>query len=169
MLDVAALAEATARELALDAEETERVVHAAELHDLGKVAIPDAVLDKPGRLDEHEWEIVRAHPVTGERIIAAAPALREVATLVRASHERWDGTGYPDALAANAIPLGARIVAVCDAFDAMTEDRPYQATRKTEDALAELRRCAGTQFDPVVVAAFEAAVRQDRVATVEVA
>ena len=101
---------------------------------------------------------MRRHTIIGERIVAAAPALRPVAALVRSSHERWDGGGYPDGLAGEEIPLGARIVAVCDAFDAMIADRPYRARAWTRpSALAELERCAGTQFDPAVVAAFAAA------------
>ncbi len=94
---------------------------------------------------------MRQHPVIGERILNAAPALRPVAKLVRASHERWDGSGYPDGLAGTEIPLGARIVAVCDAFEAMTSDRVYQRARTRDEAMSELRRGAGTQFDPVVV------------------
>jgi HD-GYP domain-containing protein (c-di-GMP phosphodiesterase class II) len=97
---------------------------------------------------------MRRHPLIGERILLAAPALRPVARLVRSSHERWDGGGYPDGLRGGDIPLGARVVAVCDAFDAMTTERPYRERVSEAEALAELRRCAGSQFDPVVVAAF---------------
>jgi diguanylate cyclase (GGDEF)-like protein len=154
---VAALAEAVARGLRLNEEQVDHVRHAAALHDVGKVAIPDAILDKPAALDEAEWEFIRRHTIIGERIVAAAPALRPVAALVRSSHERWDGGGYPDALAGDEIPLGARIVSVCDAFDAMVADRPYRAGMDAADALAELERCAGTQFDPAVVEAFAAA------------
>jgi len=154
---VAALAEAVARGLQLTEEQVDHVRHAAALHDVGKVAIPDAILDKPAALDAAEWEFIRRHTIIGERIVAAAPALRPVAALVRSSHERWDGAGYPDALAGDEIPLGARIVAVCDAFDAMVADRPYRAGMDAADALAELQRCAGSQFDPSVVAAFAAA------------
>jgi two-component system cell cycle response regulator len=153
---VAELAERTARRLGLNRDELEVVRHAAELHDVGKVAIPDEILGKAGPLTEEEWTFVRRHTLAGERIIAAAPALTAVARLVRSSHERWDGAGYPDALAGDAIPLGSRIVAVADAFDAMTSGRPYRAAITHEDALAELQRCAGTQFDPAVVAAFVA-------------
>ena len=124
---VADLAEATALRLAISHEIVEQVRHAAELHDVGKVAVPDAILHKPGPLDDGEWAFIRRHTLIGERIIAAAPALTRVAALVRASHERWDGHGYPDALAGEAIPLGARIVAVADAFDAMTSPRPYSS------------------------------------------
>jgi two-component system cell cycle response regulator len=118
------------------------------------MAIPDAILDKPAPLDPAEWEFIRRHTIIGERIVAAAPALRPVATLVRSSHERWDGTGYPDHLRGEDIPLGARIVAVCDAFDAMIANRPYRSGMETARAIEELRHCAGTQFDPVVVDAF---------------
>jgi two-component system, cell cycle response regulator len=133
-------------------------MRAAELHDIGKVAVPDAVLHKPGPLDDAEWDLMRQHSVIGERILGAAPAMRPVARLVRASHERFDGGGYPDGLAGAAIPLGARIIAVCDGYDAMISDRPYRAPMTSERAIEELRRCAGTQFDPDVVAAFAQAV-----------
>jgi diguanylate cyclase (GGDEF)-like protein len=161
---VADLAEATALRLHLGHEEVEQVRHAAELHDVGKVAVPDAILNKPDALDEAEWAFIRRHTLIGERIVAAAPALTRVATLVRSSHERWDGTGYPDGLAGSDIPLGARIVAVADAFDAMTSPRPYSTARPAAAALEELRRCAGTQFDPAVVEAFTAAWHDVRLA-----
>jgi diguanylate cyclase (GGDEF)-like protein len=161
------LAVATARRLGLAPDEIERVRHATELRDVGKVAVPDAILGKPGPLREEEWAFVRRHPVIGERILSGAPALERVAPLVRASHERWDGTGYPDRVAGEAIPLGARIVAVADAFAAMTADRPYRAARAPAEALVELRDCAGSQFDPRVVEAFVAA-RATRGATVRV-
>jgi two-component system cell cycle response regulator len=157
--DIADLAEATALGLQLSHDEVEQVRHAAELHDVGKVAVPDAILTKPGPLDEEEWAFIRRHTIIGARIIGAAPALTRVAALVRHSHERWDGAGYPDALAGPEIPLGARIVAVADAFDAMTSPRPHALPRTPEAALAELERCAGTQFDPAVVAAFAIAWR----------
>ena len=157
---VAELAERTARRLGLSAEEVERVRHAGELHDAGKVAIPDAILSKPGPLNEDEWGFVRRHPLIGERIVRSAPSLSRVAELVRSTHERFDGTGYPDRLEADAIPLGSRIVAVCDAFDAMTSPRPYAAARTAEEALDELRSCAGTQFDPAVVETFRVVVAE---------
>jgi diguanylate cyclase (GGDEF)-like protein len=151
---VAEHAAATARELGLHGEQVEEVARAAELHDIGKVAVPDSVLHKPGALDADEWTLMRQHTVIGERILLAAPALKPVAALVRASHERWDGRGYPDGLAGTDIPLGARIVAVCDAYDAMVSDRSYRAALPTEHALEELRRGAGSQFDRAVVDAF---------------
>ena len=155
---VTALALATGRRLRLSAEQIDELVRAAELHDVGKLAVPDAILDKPGPLEESEWQLMRQHTVVGDRILGAAPAMRPVARIVRASHERWDGTGYPDRLAGEQIPLGARIVAVCDAFSAMTSERPYQRPLGVDAAIAELRRCAGSQFDPTVVDAFCAVV-----------
>jgi two-component system cell cycle response regulator len=156
---VAALAVAIGRRLELDAEQLDEVARAAELHDVGKIAVPDEILHKAGPLDESEWELMRQHTIIGDRILAAAPAMRPVAAIVRASHERFDGDGYPDGLAREEIPLGARIVAVCDAFHAMTSSRPYQAKLNQDTALAELQRCAGTQFDPRVVEAFVTLVR----------
>ncbi|HKG02316.1 MAG TPA: HD domain-containing phosphohydrolase [Conexibacter sp.] len=151
---VAALAVSVGRRLALSAEQLDEVTRAAELHDVGKIAIPDEILHKPAKLDADEWQLMRQHTIIGDRILGAAPAMRPVAEIVRASHERWDGKGYPDGLAGEQIPLGARIVSVCDAFHAMTTPRAYQATLEREAALAELHRCAGTQFDPAVVEAF---------------
>ena len=156
---VSELAAVTAKFLGLPDEEIERVRVAAELHDIGKAAIPAAILDKPGPLDPAEWLFVKQHTVIGERILAAAPALASVAPLVRSSHERMDGRGYPDGLARDEIPFAARIVAIADAFDAMVTERPYGAALLLEDALAELRRCAGTQFDSEVVEAFVAVVK----------
>jgi two-component system cell cycle response regulator len=135
---------------------------AGRLHDVGKTAIPAAILDKPGPLDEPEWEFVRRHPLIGERIVLAAPALASTAELIRSSHERIDGHGYPEALAAADIPLGSRIIAVCDAFDAMTCDRSYRQAMSTDEAIEELRRNAGTQFDRAVVAAFAEALAVHR-------
>jgi len=122
------------------------------------MAVPDAILDKPGPLDEEEWAFMRRHTVIGEAILSAAPALVPVAKIVRSSHERFDGAGYPDGIAGTEIPLGARIVAVCDAFDAMTSDRSYRRAMSVDAALAELRSAAGSQFDPGVVEAFCAAL-----------
>jgi two-component system, cell cycle response regulator len=154
--DVAALALGVGRRLGLRAHELHEVVRAAALHDIGKMAIPDAILDKPGPLDAAEWEFMRQHTVVGERMLHVAPALAGVAQLVRWSHERADGGGYPDGLQADEIPLGARIVAVCDAFNAMTSNRPYKRALGIDEAIAELQRSCGTQFDSDVVAAFRA-------------
>jgi two-component system, cell cycle response regulator len=152
--DVGTLALAVGRELGLDVEALDEIARGAELHDIGKIAVPEKILHKPGPLDAEEWRLMREHTVVGERILSAAPALRPVGRLVRSSHERWDGGGYPDGLAGERIPLGARIIAVCDAFDAMRQARPYAPSMTEQDALAEVRRCAGTQFDPRVVDAF---------------
>jgi diguanylate cyclase (GGDEF)-like protein len=152
--DVAGLAHALGRRVGLAALELDDVVRAAEFHDIGKVAIPDAILQKPGPLDAAEWTFMRQHTIIGERMLDVAPALSRVAKLVRSSHERYNGTGYPDRLAGEEIPLGARIVAVCDAFHAMTSERPYSKGISVGEALAELRRCAGSQFDPAMVEAF---------------
>ena len=117
--DVSRLAVAVGRELGLDAEEIDVLRRAAELHDIGKIAIPEEILRKPEPLDEIEWELMRKHTLVGERILGTSPSLAPVARLVRSSHERWDGEGYPDGLAGEEIPLGARIILICDAFDAM--------------------------------------------------
>ncbi len=151
---VATLAIPVGRRLGMDDEQLDELARAATLHDVGKVGLPDAILSKPGRLDPEEWSFVREHTVLGERILSAAPALRPVATIVRASHERWDGKGYPDGLRAQQIPLAARIVAVCDAYEAITSDRCYRPARSKELACEELRRESGRQFDPAVVTAF---------------
>jgi two-component system, cell cycle response regulator len=150
---------AVGRTLGMDDGELALLRSAGALHGIGKLAIPDAILSKPGPLTEDEWQFVRRHTVIGERILRAAPALAPVAPLVRSSHEHFDGSGYPDALAGEQIPLAGRIVAVCDAFDAMTSMRPYRTAMSTEGALEELRACAGSQFDPMVVAAFEKTLR----------
>jgi two-component system cell cycle response regulator len=139
------------REFGLDRDQLGELLRAAELHDVGKLAVPDEILHKPGPLSPSEWQFMRQHTLIGERILNVDLALRPVARLVRASHERWDGRGYPDGLAGPEIPLGARIIAACDAFEAMTTERCYQAARSTVDAIAELRRNAGSQFDPAVI------------------
>jgi two-component system cell cycle response regulator len=142
-----------AREFARDSDQLDEMLRAAELHDIGKLAIPDEILNKPGPLNDSEWLFMHQHPIIGERILNADPALRPVARLVRASHERWDGHGYPDGLAGAAIPLGSRIIAACDAYEAMTSERCYQAARSKDDAIAELQRNAGSQFDPEIIKA----------------
>jgi diguanylate cyclase (GGDEF)-like protein len=155
---VCELACAAAAELGLVGGELDAVRHAAALHDIGKMAIPESILEKPGALDESEWALIRRHTLIGERILSAAPALERSARLVRWSHERLDGEGYPDGLAGEEIPLGARIILVADAFDAVVSERSYGEVLSEAEALAELRRCAGTQFDPAVVDAFERAL-----------
>ena len=152
--EVAQLAAAVARRLGISGEGLDEVVRAAELHDVGKVGIPDAILNKPGPLNADEWEFMRQHTILGERILSGAAALRPVARIVRATHERWDGGGYPDGLRAHDIPLGARVVAVCDAYEAMTSDRAYRKAMSRQAACDELRAMAGAQFDPEVVTVF---------------
>ena len=139
--------------LALQSDEIALIRTAALLHDIGKVGIPDGILHKPGPLDEREWEIMRQHPAIGERILRALPGMGSIARIVRHEHERWDGGGYPDGLAGEAIPIGARIILACDAYHAMTSDRPYRRAMSHRDAMAELTGNAGTQFDPRVVEA----------------
>ena len=156
--DVTFLCRAVGEKLGLEDEKIAPLLQAASLHDVGKAAIPDSILNKPGPLSDDEWAFMHRHTLIGERILSAAPALSEAAHLVRSSHERWDGGGYPDGLAGEEIPLGARIISVCDAFDAMTSARPYRDAIEAAAALAELRRCAGTQFDPRVVNAFGSAL-----------
>jgi two-component system cell cycle response regulator len=155
----AEFAETVARHMGVNDEGAREVRAGAELHDIGKAAIPDAILSKPGPLDADEWAFMRRHTLIGERIVASASALAGVSKLVRCSHERWDGTGYPDGLAGDDIPLGARIIFVCDSFDAMLADRPDSAALDFESALTELEDCAGEQFDPQVVDAFVAVAR----------
>jgi HD-GYP domain-containing protein (c-di-GMP phosphodiesterase class II) len=158
-VQAAGLADLIGRRLGLPADALNQLAWGARLHDVGKVVLPNALTAKPGSLEEDEWRLVRWHPLAGERMILhAVPSERELAALVRFSHERWDGFGYPDGLTGEAIPLGARIVFACDAFGAMTSERPYRRVRSSRAALGELRRCAGTQFDPGVVEALGEAI-----------
>jgi diguanylate cyclase (GGDEF)-like protein len=166
--EVAVLARAVGLRMGLAGEDLEILVRAAELHDVGKIAVPDAILQKPAGLEPGERAIIERHSEVGERILAVAPAMAPVARLIRSSHERYDGLGYPDRSVTEEIPLGARIIAVCDAYDAMISDRPYQSSMAPECALETLRTCAGSQFDPLVVEAFcdeLAAARPIRAAT----
>jgi len=161
---VTTLAVEVGRLLRLAGRELDELERAAQLHDIGKIAVPDQILRKPGKLTEDEWAFIRQHTVVGQRILAVSPALRRIGDIVRSTHERWDGAGYPDRIEGSAIPFAARIIAVCDAYDAMTANRPYRPALDHDIALAELQRCAGTQFDPDVVAVFAVAVRQQQVA-----
>ena len=146
------------RALELNDEELSDLTYAARLHDVGKLAIDDAILHKPGALSLEEWAVVREHPAAGATVMASIPGLEPAARMVCGHHERWDGRGYPDALAHEAIPLGARVLAVCDAYCAMIEQRPYRTPLTPQEALAELRAGAGSHFDPRVVDAFVNAV-----------
>ncbi len=140
--------------LGLPAREREVVHHGAIVHDLGKIGVRDATLDKPGALDGEEWQEIHRHPTIGEEIARPSRHLTLARPVIRHHHERWDGRGYPDGLAGDAIPLAAQIVSVCDAWDAMTCPRPYRATLDPAEALSRLRAAAGTQFDPFLVEAF---------------
>jgi HD-GYP domain-containing protein (c-di-GMP phosphodiesterase class II) len=157
--DVVDLARATTALLGLSASQRRTVEYVAMLHDVGKIFVPKEILNKPGELDAYEWQVIRSHTIHGERILKqVGGVLARVARYVRSSHERVDGHGYPDGLAGAAIPIESRIVSVCDAFSAMTTDRPYRAALPVDAALAELRDCSGTQFDPRVVSALERVV-----------
>jgi putative nucleotidyltransferase with HDIG domain len=141
-----------AAELGLDSRQVRNVEFAALLHDVGKIAIPNEIINKPGKLEPHEWQVIRTHTVEGQRILNRVGGfMREVGLIVRSHHERWDGRGYPDALAGEAIPLEARIIACSDAWNAMRTDRAYRKALPLEVALAELRSGSGSQFDPRVV------------------
>jgi len=152
--EVAVMAQALALRLGLDRQMADRVHVAGHLHDIGKIGVPDSILGKPGKLDPAEWKRMKAHPAIGAAILEPMPYLVEsgVVAMVRAHHERFDGHGYPQGLAGNAIPLGARIISVADSLSAMLQTRPYRPARRFDEAIREIERCAGSQFDPVVAA-----------------
>jgi hypothetical protein len=156
--DVVCLARAVGELLDLDGASLLELEFAARLHDVGKIRVPDAILHKPGALDEGEYEVIRCHAAWGAETLAGIPGLEAVAALVRFHHERWDGGGYPDGLSGARIPLASRIICACDAFAAMTADRPYRRALPPDEALAEVMSGAGTQFDPSVVEALTHAV-----------
>jgi len=147
---VAGLTYDLARKIGLRGRELETVHIAAHLHDIGKIGVPDGILRKPHKLLPHEWAQVKQHPEIGYQILSKSRRLRDVARIIRHHHERWDGKGYPAGLKGEGIPLGARLIAVCDAIDAMTSDRPYRAALSPQDCLAEVSIGKGMQFDPVV-------------------
>jgi putative nucleotidyltransferase with HDIG domain len=151
---IADLAVEVGAEFGLDADAQRDLRYGAIFHDIGKIAIPDAILNKPGPLTGPEFEVIKRHPIVGEQILAPVPFLEQVRRIVRHDHERWDGNGYPDGLKGRQIPIGARIVLVVDAFHAMVSDRSYRQGMSEESARLELRKHAGTQFDPDVVDAF---------------
>jgi hypothetical protein len=146
---VVAQAVTVARRLGVSKDEAADIEHVALLHDIGKIAIPDAILSKPGKLTDEEWEVMRTHPVASEHLIREVPGLGHLGPAVRAEHERWDGTGYPDGVAGEEIPLASRITLVCDAYHAMTSDRPYRRALAAEVARAEIEKGIGTQFCPL--------------------
>jgi putative nucleotidyltransferase with HDIG domain len=149
--EVVGLACEVARRLRLPPAEVTKVRDGAMLHDIGKIAIPNEILYKAGPLSAAEWETMRRHPAIGEGILLRTPELEPIAPLVRHEHERWDGAGYPDGLAGEAIPIGSRIILACDAYHAMIAARPYREPMSEGDAAVELRAGAGTQFDPRVI------------------
>ncbi len=151
--DVAFRSISIGRRLGFDNDQLDDIVFAAELQDIGLLTVPEAILEKQTQLSSIEFELIRGQPAAGAGIISAAPAMASVATLVRSSHEFFDGSGFPDGLAGEAIPLGSRVISISVAFAALTSSRPYRPARSPEEALAELRRCAGKQFDPRVVEA----------------
>jgi HD-GYP domain-containing protein (c-di-GMP phosphodiesterase class II) len=154
----AELAVAIAERFGLEPSEVERIHLAALLRNVGKIAVPDSVLTKAAPLSDAEWRLLRRHTLVGQRIIEAAPALADVGTIVRSIHERVDGDGYPDGLHGDEIPIGARIIAVCNSYDAMTSARAYRPALTHDEALDEIRRRSATAFDPKVVRAFLRAV-----------
>ena len=154
--DVAVLAERVALRMSLSSAQARDVRYAAMLHDLGKVAVPSEILLKPGPLTDDEWVTMRSHAAIGGELVGRIDAFAHLAPAVRASHERWDGGGYPDGLAGEAIPLAARIIAACDTYDAIVTDRPYRPARAPREAYEELRRVAGAQLDADVVDALAA-------------
>jgi putative nucleotidyltransferase with HDIG domain len=159
--DVVRLALEVARELGLDTEQQRIVEFGALLHDIGKIAVPKEIVNKPGKLDPDEWEIIKTHTVEGQRMLDRVGGfMGKVGRIVRCHHERWDGGGYPDGLRGPEIPLEARIISCCDAFNAMTTDRPYRRAMPTQVALAELDKHSGSQFDPRIVAALTNVVAQ---------
>jgi putative nucleotidyltransferase with HDIG domain len=159
--EVEDLSERVGARLGLTGEDLRTVRYAALLHDIGKIGIPSEILSKPSKLTDEEFEQIKQHTVIGARMLERIPFFEHVHPLVRSAHERWDGRGYPDGLAASEIPLGARIICACDAFHAMTSDRPYRSAMPVTDAIAELNREAGRQFDPAVVDALVAEAMLD--------
>jgi putative nucleotidyltransferase with HDIG domain len=151
---VTELAEAVARALGWNEERIDSLRLGGPLHDIGKLAVSHQVLHKQGELDDHELAEIRRHPKTGARLLLRVTALRAAIPYVLYHHERWDGTGYPSGKAGEEIPLEARVLAIADAFDAMTSDRPYRRALTRDEALVEVDRCAGTQFDPRIAAVF---------------
>lgn len=143
-----------ASHLAIDEIDRTILIDAAWLHDIGKLTIPRTILDKPGKLDPDEWSMMQQHSARGSDFVHTKRSTNTLAHLIRHHHERFDGRGYPDRLAGETIPLGSRILAVVDAYDAMKSTRPYKPAMCTDDAMAELRRCAGSQFDPAITNLF---------------
>jgi putative nucleotidyltransferase with HDIG domain len=156
---VAGLSVAVAREIGFSEEKVAEIEQAALVHDIGKIGVPEAILNKPGPLDDREWALMREHAVIGERIVASIEVLSHLAPVIRTGHERWDGSGYPDGLEGEQIPQASRIISVCDSYEAMISNRPYHRAIGVQAALVELERNAGTQFCPYTVQAFTTVLR----------
>jgi len=146
--------QAIAKELNWDLKRINKIKVAGDLHDIGKIGINEAILNKEGKLNDEEWELMKQHPIKSAKILGETEQYKDIAYVVAAHHERWDGTGYPEGLEGDAIPIKARIIAVADAYDAMTETRPYRESYSKKEAILELKKCAGTQFDPNIVDVF---------------
>ena len=160
MKDIAEYSVDIANKMGLAEDVVENIRKAALLHDLGKISIPDHILMKPGKLSEEEIEIIKKHPENGAKIIEPVEPLRNAKDIIRHHQECYDGSGYPDGLKGEMIPLGARIIAVADSFGAMTTDRPYRKALSIEEAVKEVKRCSGTQFDPDIVSKFLALLKE---------
>jgi len=160
---VATYARTIGEEMGFSRNRLDRLAQGCELHDLGKIAIPDTILMKPGPLNKEEFEIVKQHPIWGARILEPLTFMKDINEMVHQEHERWDGSGYPQGLKGEQIRLEARVIAVADALDAMISDRPYRQSVGLEKASAELKRCAGTQFDSRVVEACLRAIRSGKI------
>jgi putative nucleotidyltransferase with HDIG domain len=159
--EVAELSEKIARKMGLPDEEVEVIRSAARIHDIGKISIPDKILFKPGSLNDEEWEVIKKHPIIGADLLQGLEIYTEAVEIVKYEHERWDGSGYPEGLKGEAIPLGARIVAVADVYSALISDRPYRKAYSKEEARKLMEEMRGTKLDPQVVDALFKAIEED--------
>jgi putative nucleotidyltransferase with HDIG domain len=160
-LRMAELAEKLGRRVGLDNQDLHLLALMANIHDIGKISIPREILNKPGKLNEEEWELLKTHPAKGAEIAKASEEFAPAAKYIKAHHERWDGSGYPDGLKAEEIPLLSRILSIVDSYDVMINERPYKEPMTKEEAKKELKRCAGTQFDPELVEEFLAVLENE--------
>jgi HD-GYP domain-containing protein (c-di-GMP phosphodiesterase class II) len=163
LLRIRGYSEAIASELGLSPQETREIGLASLLHDIGKMQVPDSILTKPGALTAEEWEIVKQHPTWGEELLSLHPSFEGARQIARWHHENWDGTGYPDGLRGEEIPIGAAVTAVADGFDAMTTQRPYKGAWPPDRAIREIRQNKGLRYSPKVVEAFGRAVRKGEI------
>lgn len=165
--NVAEYAKAIGQEMGFTRERIQRLMHGCTLHDLGKIAVPDTILMKPGPLTQEEFEVVKQHPIWGSRILAPLTFMKDITEMVHQEHERWDGTGYPQGLKGEQIRLEARVISVADALDAMISTRSYRQSISLEKARDEIRRCAGTHFDPRVAEACLRAIQTGKLVPLE--